>query len=261
MSRSSALRCALVVTTLAILQPPGLAQDRHTPEPTNVSLDVTDARPMAAAITALEKRLGRVITYEDPPYLYSPQIADVTAQYSRNTASGRRILVPNGGSFHFSFAPTSAAAADDASAVLNALLDEYNQSGNPGTFRLVQTGSLFHVVPAATMDETGQSKHVSSLLDSTIAMDAEEHPALDALQKVLSAASAARGTKITVGAVPLNLFLQTRFRASSKEMIARDAVIQILQATGREWSWRLLCDPGAAGWCALNLHAVSDKSL
>jgi hypothetical protein len=64
------------------------------------SIQVNSRRPLAAALTELEKRQGLAITYEDPVYSSPSDIQDVTpARANRLDAETRRILVPKKGSF------------------------------------------------------------------------------------------------------------------------------------------------------------------
>jgi hypothetical protein len=50
------------------------------------TLTVQDPRPVAKAIQELDKRYGRQITYEDPPYSRYSDMPDVTLQYRKDRA-------------------------------------------------------------------------------------------------------------------------------------------------------------------------------
>src|SRR5256885_13941815 len=73
---------------------------------TTEKLSVDDARPLAEAIVLLESKFGGVITYEDPAYVYSGDISDVTESVRRDLdkfepGKAPRVLVPKGGKFDF----------------------------------------------------------------------------------------------------------------------------------------------------------------
>src|SRR5687768_5365392 len=67
------------------------------PETRDVIVD--DPRPVPAALQELATRHGRVVTYEDPRYLYSGDIKDVTREVRRDLdrfppGQAPKVLVP-----------------------------------------------------------------------------------------------------------------------------------------------------------------------
>ena len=139
-----------------------------------LDVDVDDARPLAAAIEALERRHGWIITYEDPPYVFAGDILDVTAQVRKDGAMHQRVLVPAGGPFRFTYEASAAASKDASASMLEGLLEQYHASGNAGVFRLAQTGTVFHVIPARHRNALGASETTASLLDATISINTKD---------------------------------------------------------------------------------------
>jgi hypothetical protein len=244
------------LTSLIVCQPLAFATPLVSQPDQRALVDVNDSRPLASAVEILEQRYGWVITYEDPPYLYPPDISDVTAQVRRDRASDRRVLVPKGGSFQFAYAPPGVSSPTEAARILKALLEEYNGSGNPGAFRLVQTATTFHVVPSAASNAQGLSQPTSSLLDTMISVGAEERTALQMLDAIVQALGRTTGAKIWLGSAPLNLMVQTRIQGTAAKASARTLLMQVLENTGRRLSWQLLCAPGPVRDCALNVYEV-----
>jgi hypothetical protein len=247
---------ALLVGMLFCLCNEVFAQGGTAAQPVrDASIDVNGGRPLAAAVLELERRYGLVITYEDPPYLFSGDTVDITAQVSRVPNPTRRTLVPAGGAFHFAYHEEAARSATGIASVLKDLLQTYNDSGKVLGFRLDRTGEAYHIIPVSHRDATGSLVSTSPLLDATISIGAQERTALQMVEAFVNAVSRATGTKVSVGTVPLNLLMQTRVQGVATDGTARKILFDALQATGRKLSWRLLCDP-APGDCALNVRIV-----
>ena len=217
-------------------------------------------RPLADAIETLENRYRWVLTYEDPPYVYASDVEDVTLAVQRTYHPEKRVLVPRGGPFNFEYALASGAAEPEESVVLANLLEAYRFSGYPGEFRLLRTGSVFHVVPSESRNSFGLFEARSSLLDANISIEHQERTADEMLKAITNTVSASGSATVLPGTWPLNLFLSIRRYEGAKNESARTVLLRTLEATHSKWSWRLLCDPGAARVCALNIHGVANKA-
>ena len=82
LSRSSYRKsCVLIVCCFgAVAAISSSADTKVLAQATRVDYIVDDPRPVAAAIDELTSRYGYLITYEDPPYSYSDDVKDVTAE-------------------------------------------------------------------------------------------------------------------------------------------------------------------------------------
>jgi hypothetical protein len=251
--RMRVLLIAILSLLPFVLARPCAAQaDRLAP----LDVNVDDPRPLAAAIEALERRHGWIITYEDPPYVFAGDILDVTAQVRKDGAMHHRVLVPAGGPFRFTYAASAAASKDASASLLEGLLEQYRASGNAGAFRLVQTGTVFHIIPTGHRNALGASEITASLLDATISINTKDQTALQTLQALVAALNRATGEHVILGMAPLNLLMRTGIKGMKTEGRARTILLQMLEATGQSLSWQLFCLPGAARFCALNLHPV-----
>jgi hypothetical protein len=220
------------------------------------TITVNDPRPLAAAILALEKRHGWIVTYEDPPYEYATEVRDVTGAVRRDFDLSKTVLIPGGGLFVFTD-PAGIAPGDvDARAALGTMLDAYHTSGNPGTFRVIRQQSVFHVVPTSSLDAHGVATRRTSPLDARIQVRAGDASAFETLQAVLRLAGDASGTQLVVGTVPTNLLRQTVVPQPAANVTARDALLRTFAATRQRLSWQLFCQPRTVT-CALNVHVVA----
>ena len=89
-------------------------------------VQVVDPRPLAAVIAELEKRHGRVVTYEDPIRVHPSDIADITATVSRERRKGP-VLIPKGGAFTFSYDQPKDESDSSIAPMLNSLVEQYNR--------------------------------------------------------------------------------------------------------------------------------------
>ena len=225
----------------------GSSQDNQT-----VNINVNSPRPLASAVEEIERRSARVITYEDPFYLYASDIEDVTLSVRRDGQTEPRVLVPRGGPFFFQYP----AAASVDSSVLDKLVDEYNLSGHPGVFRLIRTGDVCHVVPFERKNRAGAFEPHVSLLDADISIPARDRTALEMINAITETLSSRGVARVGVGIVPLNAMLRTHIQAGATLENARTVLLRTLDTIHPKLSWRLFCDPGPTPECALNVHNV-----
>ena len=136
------------------------------------------------------------------------------------------------------------------------MLDEYHRSGNPGGFRVIQTGGTFLVIPSEARNLQGLPEQTLSLLETTISVGASDGTALQMLDSILEAVSRKTGSKTWLGSGPTNLLVQTAIHGTPTNASARAILLRVLEATGRRLSWRLLCAPGPVRDCALNVYEV-----
>jgi hypothetical protein len=229
-------------------------------ESKKVTLFVNDRRPIAKAITMLEARYGWIITYEDPPYVYPADIADVTDNVRRDLdkypkGAAPRVLVPQGGELSFDYDVTSQTGLPtDPVTVLQQLL---MASTHYGQFRLEQDRGIIHVIPTASKGASGKLAGTKSVLDTLITLPAKERTGIQTLEAVCAAISHATGVRVIVGTVPLNLFMQHKDQQGVAGQQARQVLVQLFEMMGneRKLSWQLFYGPGTKRY-VLNIHMV-----
>ena len=236
---------------------PGSAGRLVAQEGGQVSIFVDDPRPLQAVVLELERRFGWIITYEDPEYLFAPEIKDVRYTVSRDPKFERPVLIPAGGPFTFSYTlPPTGATASPQDALLGALLDQYRQSGYAGTFRLERTGLAYHVVPAMARDETGVLRPYGSILDRRISLPDREVNGFEMFASIVAAVKGSGEQRLVLGVVPISGLGQIRVRIAADDESARSVLVRTLASIHPRLSWQLLCGPGDGGSCALNIHEV-----
>jgi hypothetical protein len=223
-------------------------------QPTLISVD--DPRPLAAAVIELEKRLGWLVTYEDPSYRYAGDVQDVTSNVRRYP--GRGVLIPRGGRLEFTFeARTGVPVQAEQRRVLAELLSQNERHGYPGGFRLEFDGAVAHVVPTRAADEGGRPRAYRSVLDQVISLPEANQSALDALGEIITVLNGSGTPRVQIGTVPTNRLANAKVKSGADRESARVVLLRVLHAASPNLSWQIFCDPGAVYPCALNVHAVS----
>jgi hypothetical protein len=141
--------------------------------------------------------------------------------------------------------------------LLSSMLVLYDESGKTDAFRLLRQGRVYHVIPTRSANSKGIQTPRQSLLETRVTIEEGERSVLDEVRLVLAAVSKATGVYVFLGSgYDRRLYVRTVHRRAVKEG-ARDLITRTLNATGRDFSWRLLCTPGYPRQdCALNIHLV-----
>src|SRR6476660_9070706 len=104
-------------------------------------IDVTDARPLWAALDALEITVGGAINYEDPPYENEADLQDFSTPQQRAAAPAWwRLVGPRLGNVRAEVQVPAAGKAADHDVIFNVnlLLASYRQNKLPGDFKVEQ---------------------------------------------------------------------------------------------------------------------------
>ena len=222
----------------------------------SIHIKVYDARPVAAAVAEVEKRFGRVITYEDTRYVHPSDIVDVTEKYSRSADRSKRLLVMRSGAIEVEQVPRPIRVDAQIDELLAEVLGHHTKAGNAGEFRVLPGAGVHHVVPVAFKGLTGAMESLTPLLDTPITFAKTEETAYEMALRIVAAVAAGTGMKLEPGMMPTNLFLQRRVTGEARNEPARVVLWRVLQSIRPDLSWRLLCGVGESGSCALNIHIV-----
>jgi hypothetical protein len=224
-------------------------------------LSVDNGRPLAEAIVVLEVRFGRVITYEDPPYVYAGDINDVTQSVRRDLdkfepGQAPRVLVPKGGKFDFVII-RNANRSPDKDRTLEKLVHDYALTTQSARFRLEKSADAFHVVPTSVRNTAGRLTSQVPVLDARMTVPTKERTGLQEIRDFCAEVSRVTRRHVVMGTVPTRLAVYKERYGIPSATTARIALTRILKRfeDGRGLSWRLLYDPGMKIF-VLNIHSV-----
>lgn len=223
-----------------------------------ITLAVDGARPLVSAIEELERKLGWVITYEETPWVYSRDIADVTESVRRDQNRTQRVLVPRGGSFAFSGALLGE-TAESQTALLEAVLEQYHSQGYPGRFSLRRTADVFHVVVSQRRDKKGVLEPVRAVLDVPVTVAPGDRSVLDMVEAIVQQVRKNTGANVGVGLLPVNVLIPARVTDGVANESARTALAKLLGGLPAKVSWQLMCGGGADARCYFSVLYLGPK--
>jgi hypothetical protein len=220
-------------------------------------LDVKDNRPVASAITTLESRFSRIITYEDAPLVHPDDTLDVTESVRRDLhkyAPGKapRVIVPRGGVISLEYSRN-----DPIELVLGYVLSEAERVTPSATFRTDETNGIIHVIPRSIKGLAGETVPVRSILETPVQLAAQQRTGMQMLEAWRDAVSTSSKKRVMIGAAPFALLVSYKDDKGVNSQNARDALSEILTRAGKgmKLSWQLLYDPGQKIY-AINIHPV-----
>jgi hypothetical protein len=243
---------------------PGLAQ-------TSVAIDVNDPRPLAAAVTQLEKQVGIGINFEDMPYTFAGDLKDVTAtamtQSQRSANPGVAIIVPRGGPL--TIAPVSLAnnpaSVSGVTAVLASLVGAYATAGYPGVYSSTYAHGAFFITPAQVHNSAGNAIAFSPILDTTVTLPSQARSAGDTLEAILQQVKTQTGIPVEIGQVPNGLMINAKITIGANNESARSVIARAFSmlaagkmadgSTATLMSYRLFFDPQLK-YYVFNVHGV-----
>lgn len=210
-----------------------------------------EPRPLRQAVESLSEEYGWVVDYEDPIYSDAETVARTEPLWVASHPGVRRRLV-GGHRFESEFpevSRTGSSAAEEKS-VLQKVISDFNSSGNPGHFTVVDEGAgRFAIV--------GQTNETSrTILDTPITVNIDQLNgsfALDAISKALTVSS---GIKVIVATYPLNLFAKTIYTTHVSNQPAREVLRDLADTTQRNIEWAVLYDVDANAYY-LNLRFLN----
>jgi hypothetical protein len=247
---TSLARSAAIAAALALWSGAGFAE----------TVTVSDARPVAKAIIALEMRYGVPITYEDPPYMAAADVVEMDAADRRDktvTPGSTATLVPRGGSLTFSMPPSSSAApaaAQIAGAVAD-VVQSYNSGRGGSFFAARQDGGATHVVPVNVAGSAGQLEPATPILSRTITVAPMPRTAFALIDAICARLAADSKATVVVGTSPVNFLMSKKTSIGASNETARAVLDRLIAETGTPLSWQLFYDPGLK-WYVLNIHIV-----
>lgn len=226
----------------------------------NITISVDSGRPLAEAILELEKQTGLSVTYEDPPYMFREDIADVTESVRRDLGryppgQAPRVLVPKGGKFEFSHSVT---VSERPIVLIRQLVAAYHTRFATARFRVEQSDGLFNVVPVSIRNSSGHMGRFNAPLDVRITVEKKTRTAWQALEELCAAVARSTGTRIGIGTTAIAIPAKPLENYTVSNMPARLALAELLAkiGNGAKLSWRLLYGPDTRTY-VLNIHAVS----
>jgi hypothetical protein len=195
-------------------------------------MKVVDQRPMATAAKILEKKFGKTISYEDPPYVCDCDVM--------GNSTGKRLA---GGIIDISWEPH-----EGINDVLRILTETpIRPRPNPEVFKFSKSEGKYHIYPYKSKDKEGNLVTRTPIMDAAISFNAQNVNGTALFELICNKLSDSTKKNIVLGATPeiLSNTLKNRaFPAVSVTNQRAEAVLnQLLGEISSEISWQLLFNP------------------
>ncbi|HXR18224.1 MAG TPA: hypothetical protein VN777_18660 [Terriglobales bacterium] len=211
-------------------------------------------RPLAQVLDALQRKYGWQINYEDPQDVYSGDLAPLPPAHAQPSDPASQVRLPNGGAFTLDLPVALAPALPDEAKALSAVVDAYNQSGNPGRFELrKESEQNFDVVGTSARDEKGRMSEQTVVLDVPITLAEQPRSAVDTIDLIFQQVSQASHIEVARGVSPRSLLAGSKVTVGGTKVAARVLLARTLAGTNRTLYWRMLFNPESKGYL-LSLH-------
>ncbi len=220
---------------------------------------VTSPRPLVDAARKLQETYGKVVTYEEPILSWR---GELSTKPGRNP-EGKWELFPTPQTF---LMPESGPGTELAS-VLEGTIAAYHQQTSGTRFQLLSSKLGYHIVPVQMHDDNGRPVPATSALDQIITVPSEARTAMKHLLAIGAALNDTVPFHVDISAVPFSTHgIDNAFRAQPEvfqwgvhSVVARDALIDLLNQSASTFSWALMCQASAKAsdrFCALNVGLI-----
>lgn len=217
---------------------------------------VASARPLMSEADRLQHIYGKVVTYEDPVYVWRGELRPLG-----------RGFAPLDIAF---FRPADSGSEPSAEGALREIIDAYHQQTAGPRFKIVTSTFGLHIVPIQVRDDRGLFVPARNPLDAGVDVPPQERSVTEHFKALCTALGSFFGMDIRYfdGNAFINntsLFEQrfaaqpARFTWGTNGLTARDAVIALLERSATTYSWQLRCEDGATPKdrsCVLNITQV-----
>jgi len=235
-------------------------------------------QPIYELAKRLEARYAKPVTVELPLLVWRGETQRVGF-----TKAGVEILNPRPYTLNLpANDPVFGAPALSADIVRQALDAYHRQNPARNRFRVTESQMGFHILPSVSHDENGREIAVRSLLDTPVSVSVESRTATEHVHAILQSVSIATGIPIrdpwnfdaryaANGNILRSRFVSEAdrpyrlFRWGASEVLAREALEDLLNGSATTMTWELACFLDATAQnrpaCSLGVAplAVGDK--
>ncbi len=241
------------------------AQDPQIVIPDGPQLIANQLYPMDSAARLLEQMYLIPVTYEDAILSWPGDLAQVP------NAVGDMLTIQKRRSFTMPSQANPRKTPTLDTGLLRRIVNAYHEETDGPRFRIYSSRMGLHLIPDQVRDRNGRFAEATPFLDTLISIPVETRTPSEHVRAICDAINASSATGIELHSfVPyLDAYFSreriSRFPTDSElekisfswgvdQMVARDALIGLLEGSATTLTWRLLCD--AQAYCALNVVAI-----
>jgi hypothetical protein len=205
----------------------------------------------------VERRFGRVVTYEDVSHVASSDVVDITDQVAKGKPRTSRIYMPRRDSIHIAYTSKYATLDAQAGEALAQLLAVWNGgAAHSGKFRVERVVGGYHVIPVERKGLNETTEPYTSPLDTRITVAPAERDGLRTIAVLAQAIADGSRRRVYPSSVPFNRLARARVTIGAENQTARDVLWGALQTIDPALSWQLTCGVGEDAECGINIHLI-----
>jgi hypothetical protein len=176
-------------------------------------LQISDERPLAAALDALARAFRWQIGFEEARLRYAGDLTDMTSPHYVPRFKNDRAYDPRGGPLGITFAVSpETGEPGDPIPIVRKLLEEYHARGYPGRYAFIsQPGpnAYIYVFPEAVANESGTFEHQEPVTKTKVTVAvAENQQLIMVLQDVLTQLGRGSSSRVLLGGMAMNAMFQ-----------------------------------------------------
>lgn len=151
-------------------------------QPDALLLTASDPRPLDQLVLYMNRKLGWLVDYEDPPFSYKSElIGSVTKEWL--ASGGKEYFIPNGGTFTYKTTRAVLGVGNPNLEVLRSIALTYNKTPNPGIFEAIpELKDRLSLTGTAIKDDRGFTHGVRPVLSSTVSLEAKRQSIMEAFR-------------------------------------------------------------------------------
>jgi len=205
------------------------------------TIKIDEGRPLGMAVVQLNERYRYMVTYEDVPPDLDSEVLTTVHPPNAFHADEVHARAPKTGPVTFRVTRPSKMkpGEPDVALVVHAevasaaedLVTQYNASGNPGQFKVIDDGKYVHVVPFERKVR-GKIRPFEPVFDTRVTITPDEEskmPCMQALNNLFFKTYEARNISVVLGMVSMNSLFSTECQVSGANVKAREVLKSILE--------------------------------
>lgn len=234
------LAALLFAAVNALIVSPSIASAQTTdPSGTTQTMEIDAGRPLAKAVSLLQRRFLSPIGFEEVPFENEREVKSAAVASSGKPTTAFSVTLGESDSTPYFATLTT--------------LQAYRNSGLPGAYAVVFHDDWISVLPAQVTGADGKTRDVSPVMTQRVTIPMAERKGIDTLQLLADGLSRASGKRVLILNTPF--WPTDRIALGADNESAESIVQRIGKLMNRALSYQCLYDPPSKTYY-LNISAV-----
>ncbi len=228
-----------ILTISAIVSTPKIAGGQGAPSNGPITIEVSGARPLAAALDRVQELFRVPISYEEVAY---ENPADLTRTTPTSHPGLKPRTIARGGPLSVTLQPSGTNREANAYLAVQAVLAAYANDKLPGTYKAIQKSGGVEVIPVQVLGATGATRDVAPIMSRPVAFPYADRLVLETLRLIVDSAAKVAGMRVKMLNVPFDESRRVALAATGQAASAELANL-LAKVGGAPKSYQLLYEP------------------